>query len=147
MRKVMEQKNWTLIGFVLFLLCLIPMFVVDNLRNAGTFWAFVAAVAATVFVVAYGLLANWRRNPDGTRNNAGQHLMTFTVVIGAVMWLVVAARFGLIPMEWSPYLIYVIYLAVAFLLVWRLVLLVVAQSRARRKRRTTVARRDVDGVR
>lgn len=135
MRKVMQQKNWTLIGFGLFLVALIPMFVVDNLRNAGTFWAFVAAVTATLFVVAYGLLANWRRNPDGSRNNAGQHLMTFTVVIGAVMWLVVAARFGLIPMEWSPYLIYVIYTAVAFLLIWRLVLLAVVQVKSRRKRK------------
>jgi hypothetical protein len=135
MRKVMQQKNWTLIGFGLFLVALIPMFVVDNLRNAGTFWAVVAAVTATLFVVAYGLLANWRRNPDGSRNNAGQHLMTFTVVIGAVMWLVVAARFGLIPMEWSPYLIYVIYTAVAFLLIWRLVLLAVVQVKSRRKRK------------
>ena len=135
MRKVMQQRNWTFIGFGLFLVALIPMFVVDNLRNAGTFWAFVAAVTATLFVVAYGLLANWRRNPDGSRNNAGQHLMTFTVVIGAVMWLVVAARFGLIPMEWSPYLIYVIYTAVAFLLIWRLVLLAVVQVKSRRKRK------------
>ena len=135
MRKVMQQRNWTLIGFGLFLVALIPMFVVDNLRNAGTFWAVVAAVTATLFVVAYGLLANWRRNPDGSRNNAGQHLMTFTVVIGAVMWLVVAARFGLIPMEWSPYLIYVIYTAVAFLLIWRLVLLAVVQVKSRRKRK------------
>jgi MFS family permease len=141
MRKVMEQKNWTLVGFVLFLVALIPMFLVDNLRNAGTFWAFVAAVAATVFVVAYGVLANWRRNPDGTRNNAGQHLMTFTVVIGAVMWLVVASRFGLIPMEWSPYLIYCIYTAVAFLLIWRLLLLIRVQVRARRKRRAEAASR------
>lgn len=139
MRKVMQQKNWTLIGFGLFLLCLVPMFLVENPRNAGTFWAFVAAITATVFVVAYGLLANWRRNPDGTRNLAGQHLMTFTVVIGAVMWLVVASRFGLIPMEWAPYLIYCIYLAVAFLLMWRLTLLIVVQVKARRKRRAGAA--------
>lgn len=139
MKKVMQHKNWTLIGFALFLVALIPMFLIDNLRNAGTFWAFVAAIAATIFVVAYGLLANWRRNPDGTRNNAGQHLMTFTVVIGAVMWLVVAARFGLIPPEWSPYLIYCIYTAVAFLLVWRLLLLIRVQVKARRKRRADAA--------
>jgi hypothetical protein len=55
------------------------------------------------------------------------------------MWLVVAARFGLVPADWSPYLAYVIYLAVAFLLVWRLVLLIVVQVRARRKRRAKAA--------
>jgi MFS family permease len=139
MKKVMQQKNWTLIGFVLFVVCMVPVFFLDNPRQVGTFWAFIAALAATVFVVAYGLLANWRRNPDGSRNQAGQHLMTFTVVIGAVMWLVVASRFGLIPPEWSPFLSYAIYLAVAFLLIWRLILLIVVQVRARRKRRAKAA--------
>jgi len=139
MKKVLQQKNWTLIGFVLFLVCMVPVFFLDNPRQVGTFWAFIAALAATVFVVAYGLLANWRRNPDGTRNQAGQHLMTFTVVIGAVMWLVVASRFGLIPLEWAPFLSYGIYLAVAFLLIWRLILLIVVQVRARRKRRAKAA--------
>jgi bacteriorhodopsin len=139
MKKVLQQKNWTLIGFVLFLGCMVPVFFLDNPRQVGTFWAFIAALAATVFVVAYGLLANWRRNPDGTRNQAGQHLMTFTVVIGAVMWLVVASRFGLIPPEWAPFLSYGIYLAVAFLLIWRLILLIVVQVRARRKRRAKAA--------
>jgi hypothetical protein len=65
--------------------------------------------------------------------------MTFTVVIGIVMWLVVASRFGLIPLEWSPFLSYAIYLAVAFLLIWRLALLIVVQVRARRKRRAKAA--------
>ena len=138
-KKVMQQKNWTLIGLVLFLVCMVPVFFLDNPRNAGTFWAFVAALAATGFVVAYGLLANWRRNPDGSRNLAGQHLMTFTIVIGIVMWLVVASRFGLISPEWSPYLVYCIYLAVAFLLLWRLVLLIIVQVKARRKRRAKAA--------
>ncbi len=138
-KKVMASKNWTTFGFVLFLVCLIPAFLLDNVRAVGTFWAFVAAITATVFVVAYGLLANWRRNPDGTRNQSGQHLMTFTIVIGSVMWLVVASRFGLVPPEWSPVLTYCIYAAVAFLLIWRLALLTNAQVKSRRKRRARAA--------
>jgi hypothetical protein len=73
--------------------------------------------------------------------------MTMTVALGTVFWLVVASRFGLIPMEWSPYLIYTIYAAMAYLLMWRLILLINAQVKARRRRRAKVGRRDADGIR
>lgn len=142
MRKVMQHKNWTLLGFAMFAVCLVPMFLIDNVRDGGTVWALIAALTATVFVVAYAVLANWRRNPDGSPNNAGQHLMTMTVALGTVFWLVVASRFGLIPPEWSPYLIYTIYAAMAFLLMWRLVLLINAQAKARRKRRARASSND-----
>lgn len=135
MRKVLRHRNWTLLGFLMFGVCLVPMFLIDNVRDGGTVWAVVAAVTATVFVVAYAVFANWRRNPDGTPNHSGQHLMTMTVALGSVFWLVVAARFGLIPMSWGPYLVYTIYTAMAFLLIWRLVLLIELQVQARRKRR------------
>lgn len=130
------QRHCTAIGFSVFLLSLVPLLFLDtSVRGYGTFWAVVGAVVATLFVGLYGSFAHWRRHPDGTKNHAGQHLMSFTAALSAILWLVVLSALGVIPREWGPYLRAVIFVTVAFLLIWRLWLLIAKQRATRRRLR------------
>lgn len=100
------------------------------LRLVGDCSVWVALVSSLAFCALYAVLAPWRSTGEGW------HLMTFTAVLAAAFgWLAyrqtTAVRAPL-PMSTEAARA-VILAALAGLLVWRLALLIQAQSRRRKR--------------
>ena len=101
---------------------------VFHLIGDGAVW--VALIASVSFCVLYAAVAPWRRYAEGW------HLMTFTAVIGiAFGWIAYRQTVSAIPLRplGSEVARAAILGALAGLLVWRLLLLIRAQIRRRKR--------------
>jgi hypothetical protein len=82
----------------------------------GDVAVFVGAAAATVFVIAYQLVARWWRSEEG------RHLMSFTGVIALALdysaWRVLTAQIRPLPIS-VEVIRTLIFCAIAVLMVWR----------------------------
>lgn len=83
----------------------------------------VAGFAALFFVVGYGFAAPW------WRSDTGRHFFSFGVLILAILALVNATTF--LGTEWTgrPIVRLVLYVTIAFILIWRNRIFVSAQLR------------------
>lgn len=97
-----------------------------HLAGNGAVW--VAFVAAIAFCGLYTAVAPWWRSSEG------RHLMTFTAVIGiAFGWIAFRMVTGFGSPQWLEVVRVAILGALAVLLVWRLLMLIRAQIRRRRR--------------
>ena len=100
-------------------------------HQVGNTAVLVALVAAATFCVTYATVAPWRRSAEGW------HLMTFTAVIGVAFGWITFRQ--VVPNMPPPAGLSIeipraaILSALAALLVWRLLLLVRAQIRRRKR--------------
>jgi len=101
-----------------------------TLKNAGTVLTAVGALACFYFVAAY----QWETRGSWRKTAGGKHVMGFTAVLGAFFGLVFAAR------VWPSYpgrdwISLVVFAAAVWQVLWRNVLLYVAQHPQRQSRR------------
>jgi hypothetical protein len=99
---------------------------VVHLIGSAAVW--VALVASVAFCALYAAVAPWWRSGEG------RHLMTFTAVIGiAFGWIAFRMATGFGAQQWLEMVRAAILGALAVLLVWRLLMLIRAQIRRRRR--------------
>lgn len=128
----MTHKYTPMLGLVLFigLVLLIAQFA--DPRTVGTVLLVMSFLAITVFVGRY-LRTRWEATADG------RHMMTFSVVVFAVLgWATSNVLLG--TDHWiQPYLRVAVYGGMIYVLVWRDVMLFLAQREKRRARETLMA--------
>lgn len=101
---------------------------VDVLRILGSVEIVVAALLANACVLAYHLLADWRRE------RLGPHLMAFMVAIAMVLDLSAVGQFAFRGSLWFAVLRLVTFTAIPIVIGWRLAIIIRTQTGVRRVR-------------